>query len=151
LESGYVITEEDRRQAGERLAREEARRAGLPLPKRAPVYATAPYPVWLARTIAAMKRRAADARYDRSEKGKARIARYNATRKGKDRYIEYYYSAKGHERNFARYMRDLNARCESHRARLRQIEALIGPDFVAGVMTADPATLAHVDALLGVR
>jgi hypothetical protein len=118
LQGHYVITEEDRRRAAERLAREEARLAGLPLPERPPAYATAPYPVWLARTIAAMKRRAADARYDRSEKGKARAARYNATRAGKDRHIEYYYSAKGHERNFARYMRDLNARCESHRARL---------------------------------
>jgi hypothetical protein len=151
LPNQYVITDEDRRQAAERLAREEARRAGLPLPKRPPVYATAPYPEWLARTIASIKRRTADARYDRSEKGKARAARYNATRKGRDRYIEYYYSPKGVDRNFRRYMRELNARCESHRARLTQIEALVGPDFVAGVLGADTATVAQVDALLGIR
>jgi hypothetical protein len=151
LTNGYLITDEDRRHAAERLAREEARRAGLPLPKRPPLYATAPFPEWLARTIAAMKRRAADARYERSEKGKARAARYNGTRKGKDRYIEYYYSAKGHERNFARYMRDLNARCESHRARLAQLTSPVRPDFCASIMGPDTQTLSQVDALLGIR
>jgi hypothetical protein len=149
--SDYVITEEDRRAAGERLARADARRSGLPLPSRPPAYETAPYPVWLVKTIAKMKRRARDARYDASEKGRARSRRYNDTYKGKERYIAYYHSPKGSERNFARYLRDLKARAAYDRDRLDQIDALLGSDDIRALVRADEATLARVAAILGIR
>jgi hypothetical protein len=148
-EKDVPVTEAERRMATERIARSEARAAGLPLPPRTAAYTTAPYPVWLAKTVGMMKRRACDARYDASDKGRTRAARYNGTQKGRKRYETYNWSNKGQEREFARYMRRLRAQLAVHRDLLAECTALVGDDLVAGIVRADDATLTRLDALLG--